>query len=262
MKTDKNECIDFWSMAKERIVLFEELDDAEVVFGARTRGNGHRYKVLPLVTDKEMLEFEKKNGFELSLEYRTFLQTFGAGGAGPYYGIYDFRKNVLANLYTKPFPYTSTFEFSDEVEDDDPIWDYDGLAFICEAGCGTDYFIELNGSNPGQMWCSWTDECSIEGSFLDFYKAWFEKVDIGLHRYQLLKELSSKRSWFGKPKKFELSDVVSHMQCEYEERAFDGKNFVPEGQIWVQFDKTPGRVILNEKREILRIDIHDRCAIC
>lgn len=262
MKTDKNESIYFWLMAKEKIKLFEKLDDAEVVFGAKARVHGHGYKVLPIVTDKEMLDFEKKNGFDLPLEYRIFLQAFGAGGAGPYYGIYDFRKNVIPNVYTKSFPYSSTFEFTDEVEDDDPIWDYDGLAFICEAGCGTDYFIELNGTNPGQMWCSWTDECSIEGNFLDFYKAWFEKVDVGLYRYQLMKELSSKKNWFGKPKKYDLSDVISHMQCEYEERIFDGKNFVPKGQIWIQFDKTPGRVILNEKREILRIDILDRCAIC
>ncbi|MEP1742809.1 MAG: SMI1/KNR4 family protein [Kangiellaceae bacterium] len=262
MISDENECVEFWSVAKERIKVFEKLDDAEVVFGARTRGHGHRYKALTTVTDKEILKFEEKNGFELPLEYRTFLQTFGAGGAGPYYGIYDFRKRVLPNTYTKPFPYSSAFEFTDDVKDDDPIWDYEGLAFICEAGCGTDFYIELNGSNPGQMWCSWTDECSTEGSFLEFYRAWLEKVDTGLHRYQLLKNISNKKNWFGKSKKLELADVISHMQCKFEEQVFDGKNFVPEGQIWVQFENTPGRVILNEKKEILRIDIHDRCAIC
>ncbi len=170
MINDEKECVEFWSKAKENIKLFKKLDDAEIVFGARTRNSGHRYKTLPVVTDKELLKFEKNNGFELPIEYKTFLQTFGAGGAGPYYGIYDFRKNVLPNTYTKPFPYSSTFEFTDDVSEDDPIWNYDGLAFICEGGCGIEFFIELNGNSPGQIWCSWAEECSIEGYFLEFYR--------------------------------------------------------------------------------------------
>jgi len=255
MRYDKNDCVDFWLNARERIKVFDKLDDSGLVFGA----SSHNYHILPTVTDKEILKFEAKNGFELPTEYLTFLQTFGAGGAGPHHGIYDFRKRVLPYAFLKPFPYSSTFEFS---EDDDPIWNYDGLAFICEQGCGTDYYIELNGNNVGQIWCSWQDECSIEGSFLEFYKSWLENVDIHLHRFHLLKELGGNRVWLEGQPKMSIDDVISHMKCGYKQRAFGDDKYVPEGQVWIEFEKTAGRVYMNQEREVFRIDLRDRYSIC
>ena len=254
MINDKKECVDFWLYAKKKIAKFKKIDDIKLIFGVETRNFGHKYQILPTVTDKEILAFEANNGFELPLEYLTFLQTFGAGGAGPYYGIYDFRKRVLPRIFLKPFPYTTTFTFSDDVTDDEPIWDYDGLAFIGEAGCGADFYIELNGSNPGQIWCSWQEECSIQGSFLDFYNTWLEKTDLQLNRYQRLKELKNRRNLFCLPAKLKFDDVISHMQCSYNEKSFRDEKYITEGQIWIRFEHTHGKVILNEKRDVIKID--------
>ena len=92
MACDRNSCIEYWREAREKIDKFKKLDDQKLVFGAWTRGFGHMYEVLPVVTDAEILAFEEKHQLELPLEYKTYLQTFGAGGADPYYGIADFRE--------------------------------------------------------------------------------------------------------------------------------------------------------------------------
>ena len=52
------------------------------------------------------------------------------------------------------------------------------------------------------------------------------------------------------------------MECEYREREYDENQYgVPKGLTWVCFDRTPGKVILNVKREVMRIDFSDRCSI-
>ena len=255
MNSDEQDCVQFWLSAKDKVKQFAKFDDANIVFGASTRGHGHHYQTLPAVTDKEILSFEKKNGIDLPLEYRTFLQTFGAGGAGPYYGIYDFRKNVQPHMFTKPFPYASTVVFADNVGDDTPTWSQDGLAGICEAGCGTDYMLELNGSNPGQVWCIWSEECEIIGSFLEFYREWLEKIDIHLSRYQSLRALQKKHNTL---RTLKFSNIVSVMNCAYTEQPHTAlHDYIPKGQIWAGFDKTPGTVILNEEREVLKIHFDD-----
>ncbi|MEK8018313.1 MAG: SMI1/KNR4 family protein [Candidatus Parabeggiatoa sp.] len=251
---DKNTCIEFWLRLKEKIPKFEKLDDAEVVFGARTRGSGHNYKILPVVTDQEISAFEKNNGFELPLEYKTYIKTFGAGGAGPYYGISDFRKQVLPSQFLDPFPYSETVEFTDETEDDDPIWDYPGLAFIGEYGCGTEFLIELNGTCPGTIWCNGSYACSKIGTFMEFYQQWVNKVEVGLERYQLLKSLRAQ-------KMYSLETIIETMQCRFNEQTTADRSCVPESEIWIHFEKTPGRVVVNEKKEVLRINIYDRNSI-
>lgn len=82
MDHDTENYAEFSRELSEKIPRFDELDDAELVFGARTRGCGHDCKILPIVTDKELLIFENNNGFELPIQYRSYFQTFGAGGAG------------------------------------------------------------------------------------------------------------------------------------------------------------------------------------
>ena len=145
MTRDHNSCIEYWREAREKIEKFKKLDDQKLVFGANTFGIGHKYEVFPVVTDQEILAFEAKRQLELPLQYKTYLQTFGAGGAGPYYGIEDFREYVSAGNYEETFPYTETVDY-DEMDDDQPIWDYPGLAYLCTAGCGTDFMMEFRGS--------------------------------------------------------------------------------------------------------------------
>ena len=141
-----------WTKLKDEVKTFREVDDLGVVFGSRTRGFGHEYQTLPVVPEKELAEFERRTALELPLEYRTYLQVFGAGGAGPDYGIYDFRETVQHEDFSIPFPFTeTTYSLDEDYSDDDPVWDMPGTALICSHGCGIESAIELNGQKPGYL---------------------------------------------------------------------------------------------------------------
>ena len=105
---DQNDYLEYWTKLKDEIKTFSEVDDLGVIFGSNTRGFGHEYQILPVVPEKELAEFERRTGLELPLEYRTYLQVFGAGGAGPNYGIHDFRETVQHEDFPFPFPLTET----------------------------------------------------------------------------------------------------------------------------------------------------------
>ena len=112
--------------------------------------------------------------------------------------------------------------------------------------------------NIGNVWCSWGDGgCSNEGDFINFYSKWLKNVEVELLRYTKLKELKKRfDSFFGKFRKPTFDDIISRMDCKYSESAYDGSEYgVPHGQIWVHFEKTKGKIILNDNREILRIEI-------
>jgi len=255
MIRDKKECIEFWQALPEKLEKFAKLDDAEIVFGAYTRGGGHKYRRLPIVTDQEIAEFESNNGFEIPLEYRTYLQTFGAGGGGPYYGIYDFRKYVLPNTYLDPNPFTEEVWYDDADGDDDPIWDSPGIAFFGDLGCGAVFGIELNGPSPGLIWFDWQEGLSPMGTFIEFYEKWIDKVENGLERFHLMKSLMKGETRVERPQ-ITFADIVEHMPCDFEELNRDNYGpIVPEGERWIWFDKTPGKVVIDENDTVLKIEI-------
>ncbi len=248
METDERYCTEFWQDARAKAETFGPLDTAGMVFGAGpSRGFGHRHEILPVVSDRDILVFETNNGFELPVQYRTYLQTFGAGGAGPYYGVFDYRKHVMEETFPEPFPYTEEVWY-DDVADDDPLYDLPGLARIIEAGCGAGYLVELNGANPGQLWCDWNEACSNGDTLISLYAKWLDKVGTGLERYHLLRSFIDDN---GKIPKMVLQDVADRMQCTFRETRFDD---TPEDETWVYFDQTPGRVLINDKKQVLKIE--------
>jgi len=251
---DLNSCIEYWREARAKIDKFKKLDDQKLVFGACTREFGHKYEVLPLVTDKEIVAFEENHQLALPLQYKTYLQTFGAGGAGPYYGIADFREYVSAGNYEDVFPYTETVDY-DDMDDDQPIWNYPGLAWLGTAGCGTDFMMEFRGPSPGQLWCNWSEQCSIEGTLIEFYQKWIDKLEPGLERFHRLRSLANASDAQGKPS-FEA--MLEHMQCGYRELTREnGNSWLSDDEIALYFDGTPGRVILNRRREIQEFIVTD-----
>ena len=255
MNTDVQSCNEYWRDLRQKISKFQEWDDASLVFGAKTSESGHHYNIFSTVPDQEILAFEKNNGFELPYEYRTYLQTFGAGGAGPDYGICDFRTQVMPNLYPEPFPYSEEIWY-DEVKDDDPVWSFPGLACIGTAGCGTDYYLELNGSSPGRVWTDWNEACSnYDGTFLTFYQKWVHKVEKGLERYHLLKSFIDEPSGRLKPEGLTLADIIDALQCDFEERGREWSSSIAEGEKWIYFKNTPGRVTIDENKKVLQIDV-------
>ncbi len=58
------------------------------VFGAET----HRFKLTAPATEAEVKAFEKKLKAKLPDDYRAFVTTLGASGAGPFYGLLPFEK--------------------------------------------------------------------------------------------------------------------------------------------------------------------------
>ena len=255
MSLDKEACIEFWQELPEKLEKFARLDDAKIVFGAFTQ-SGHQYRRLPVVAEKDLADFERRNGFEIPVEYRTYLQTFGAGGGGPHYGIYDFCKYVLPNTYPVPNPFTEEVWYDDADGDDDPIWDSPGIAFFGDIGCGAVFGIELNGPSPGLIWSDWQQALSPMGTFIEFYEKWIDKVEKGLERYHLMKSLMNGEKSIDRPQGITFDDIVAHMQCNFEERNRDNYGpIVPEGERWIWFDKTPGKIVIDENDTVLNIEI-------
>lgn len=250
----------YWQELRRKMKTFAELDDAEVVFGARTRGAGHAYGVLPKVTDAEIKTFEENNGFGLPDAYRIFLQEFGAGGAGPNYGVADYRTYVMPYAFQTPFPYDEETWF-DDVGDDDPIWDAPGLVWLSDLGCGAGYRLELNGRSPGRMWCDWAQACSPSGSFQVWYGNWARRVETGLERYHLIRSFIDGETLRLVPTGLRLDDVVGKLQCGYKTRGAEWSSSVAEGERWVYFEDTPARVVIDDNDIVLRIDVFRSNAI-
>ena len=83
------------------------------------------------VSEERLANFESINGVNLPTDYRSFLSAFGAGGAGPDYGIYDFAKIESVSVQDR-FHLTDTSEWPED--DDDRMWDLPGLLPISTSG--------------------------------------------------------------------------------------------------------------------------------
>lgn len=73
---------------KEKLDELRAADPDCKVFGA----GYHEYELLPALTEGEVREVEAQFGVELPGEYRQFLLEVGAGGAGPFYGLFPLVK--------------------------------------------------------------------------------------------------------------------------------------------------------------------------
>jgi hypothetical protein len=85
------------------------------VFG----GEAHKFKLKPAMDERSLRQFEASHGVSLPSDYRTFLTHIGSGGAGPYYGLFDFGwmdhnhtvkrwhgGDGFVGVLHQPFPYT------------------------------------------------------------------------------------------------------------------------------------------------------------
>lgn len=176
----------FWLEARKTIRRFKYLDDSDVIFGARALRyhppKGHNYKIDPVMKPSEIDAIEAKFNISLPEELKDYLLYFGAGGAGPDYGVKNFRHSFETFSYDKPFVTPSI----DKYGDNDPIEDFSGLIYFGTAGCGADYYLELVSENIGEVWVTWSsgDSCTKLGNFIDFYSNWLEESEKILKEYQ------------------------------------------------------------------------------
>jgi hypothetical protein len=161
------ELCDYWRTLRARVAAMAAADTERLIFGAHSAAWGHGYGILPPVPEKQVGRFESRNRLQLPPAYRTFLTHYGSGGAGPGYGIADFSRAVAPHDFTVPFSDTVALE---GVHSGGPR---EGLGYLGTAGCGSDSYIELNGAQPGTVWCSGAGD----GAFYscEDFQTWMER---------------------------------------------------------------------------------------
>ncbi|MDW6058250.1 SMI1/KNR4 family protein [Streptomyces sp. FXJ1.4098] len=80
-----------WAGVRERVLALRKAPRWWAVFGADFPDHGHNFELLPVLTEEQLGAVERRLGTELPEEYRTFLLEVGAGGAGPYYGLFPMK---------------------------------------------------------------------------------------------------------------------------------------------------------------------------
>ncbi len=137
-----------------------------------------------VMTEAEVLEFERAHAVRLPEEYRAFLMAVGKGGAGPGYGVFDlgecdegfdFRAwhegDGFVGTLRLPFPHTAVWNDlagmpADALSDSDAA-EYerqraefetgyfaplDGAIPICHLGCALRQWLIVSGPEAGNVW--------------------------------------------------------------------------------------------------------------
>ncbi len=167
------ELCDYWRMLRARVAVMAAMDTERLVFGAHSAAWGHGYGILPPISEKQIARFESRNRLQLPPAYRTFLIHYGAGGAGPGYGIADFSRAIAPHDFTVPFPFSGTVALDAHHAASCAGRAPEGLGYLGTAGCGSDAYIELNGTQPGTVWCSGAGD----GAFYPYedFHTWMER---------------------------------------------------------------------------------------
>jgi hypothetical protein len=79
-----------WSGVADRVARLREHPRRHDVFGS----DGHGFALAPPLTVAELAELETWLGVSLPGDYRNFLTEVGAGGAGPFYGLFPIRRGA------------------------------------------------------------------------------------------------------------------------------------------------------------------------
>ncbi|WP_299617842.1 SMI1/KNR4 family protein [Pelagibius sp.] len=256
----------FWQEMKETVRCFRKEDRDRIVFGARRKRfarilgqptGGHDYRILPTVADKVLLDFERQNKTALPPAYRTYLQVFGAGGAGPNYGIDDFAKVPPGHDFSTPFPYRESLlddDYYDWPTYEDG-WGFPGLLHISDLGCACDALLELNGPQPGTVWHETEDGFLKQGRFADYYREWARDTRRYIDSHATLRSFANRVDWWGRYSHLKLDEILEAVDCEHHSSEDWSIMQVPEGEVWVMFHGIPGKVVVNDAGAIQRIDL-------
>jgi len=150
---------------REKLDLLRKRDVGLTVFGAAD----HCYELVPPLTESEAEEVESQFGVRFPKEYRQFLLEVGAGGAGPFYGLFPLVKTdggwkwegdgaeMVADL-TKPFPHTKEWNldghpiWNEAPDEDDEKFDSESFEEACEEWEDRFYEIYWNAEwTPGAI---------------------------------------------------------------------------------------------------------------
>lgn len=150
------------------------------VFGSSTHG----FKLKPTLSEGVVAEFELRHGVRLPEDYRQFITRIGSGGAGPYYGLFqfgqmddghDFRDwqegDGFVGFLGDKFPHSDSWnDLAGEPDesladsDEDEYWRQvevfegryfaalDGAIPICHLGCALRHWLVITGPEAGNVW--------------------------------------------------------------------------------------------------------------
>lgn len=186
-KERKNHILNLLNEAKKSDSSFEQ-------FGSEK----HKYKLNPVIAEKDVLEAERKYNFKLPDDYFWFITNVGNGGAGPYYGIEPFKlddeqylislgKETILEPMKSQEEYESFIKKYDECDDEDydkldeELWH--GLLFIGTQGCTLNMNIVMSGENRGRILYGDYDRqrpyYAYGNSFLEWYENWLKETAEG-----------------------------------------------------------------------------------
>jgi hypothetical protein len=80
-----------WSGVRDRIDALRRHPSHDQVFGSK----GHGFQLEPRLTPADVADVESTLGIALPADYRSFLTDVGAGGAGPFYGLFPLRRGAV-----------------------------------------------------------------------------------------------------------------------------------------------------------------------
>lgn len=175
-----------WEGVRERL---ERLRESYVrgqvgdVFGV----DGHRFEILLPLSETDLGEAEAQFGVQFPEDYRAFLTSVSAGGAGPYYGLFPLGRDDAGRWgwrgdgaeLTEVTALGTDFDPGDisaalaqleatrpSVDDEDAyqdwlnryesvLWDDQrthGAVCLCHEGCAYRDWLIITGPHRGQMW--------------------------------------------------------------------------------------------------------------
>jgi len=130
----------------------------------------HRGRLGAPARDQQVAQLERAVG-ELPEDYRWFVRTVAAHGAGPGYG--------LLSPFGAPQRQLAEGAFAWE-DGDEPTDDPRGALALAHAGCGVMYLLVLNGPHRGEVWLDAAGSDNtvrrVSPSFLDWYQGWLDAL--------------------------------------------------------------------------------------
>ncbi|MCX6848441.1 MAG: SMI1/KNR4 family protein [Verrucomicrobia bacterium] len=164
--------------------MVRDLDTLRASVSDAFESNAAEFQCSAVMTEAEVLAFERAHAVRLPEEYRAFLMSVGKGGAGPGYGVFDlgecdegfdFRAwhegDGFVGTLRLPFPHTAAWndltgmpedELSETDEaayeqqraafEEDYFAPLDGAIPICHLGCALRQWLIVSGPEAGHVW--------------------------------------------------------------------------------------------------------------
>ncbi len=152
---------------RKKIELLKKYDTSYTAFGSEIHG----YEINPVLSEPELVDFEKKEQIRLPKSYREYLKYLGNGGAGPAYGIYSLEE---ARNRAGWFPPIADLNNRIETED------FPGELLISHNGCALFTWLAVVGPFAGELWYDGSTNGGavyrINDDFLEWYKNWVDSV--------------------------------------------------------------------------------------